>query len=96
VSTLSSASTDAQVLAAYDDNASYEEDASSTKAAAFVTACRFLLRRMAKKSGDGTLETELSPDLIREELCAAQAWLSANGGASTGGVIHLSCETFRD
>jgi len=95
VSTLASSSTDAEVLAAYDDNASYEEDESTAKAAAFITACRFLLRRMARKSGDGTVEAELSPDLVRDELKAAQSWLAANGQTG-GGALYADLSIYRD
>lgn len=46
MATLNSSSTDAEVWAAYDDNASYEEDGSRAKALAFLTACRILRRRL--------------------------------------------------
>jgi hypothetical protein len=46
MATLNGNSTDAEVWAAYDDNASYEEHGSRTKALALVTACRVLWRRL--------------------------------------------------
>lgn len=87
MSTLSSSSTLAQVKAAYDDNASYAEDASVTKAKAFLTACRILLRRLParSKSGDGS-EVELDVALIRKELEEATSWLSQNDLSGGGGV----------
>jgi hypothetical protein len=53
MATLSSNSTDAEVWAAYDDNASYEEDGSRAKALAFVTACGILRRRLPLSAGRG-------------------------------------------
>lgn len=44
-------STDAEVGAAYEDNASQEEDASRAKALAFITACRILRRRRPVPAG---------------------------------------------
>ena len=70
---LSSASTDAEVWAAYDDNASFEADNSPTKAALFITACTILLRRRpVQVSTDGTL-TQFEPGAISDSLKRAQA-----------------------
>ncbi len=103
MSTLSSASTDAEIRAAYDDNASYEEDNSSSKARTFVTACRLLLRRMPKMATHSAIQLALSPDLVQNELLYAQQWLAVNscaGGSGNssgvnGGVKHFSFEWFR-
>ena len=95
MSTLTSSSTDAEVNAAYDDNASYAEDSSATKAAAFITACRFLLRRMAKTAGHGPATLTLSPELVLQEMRAAQAWLAANPTDTNAGVIHYSFNEMR-
>ena len=43
MATLNASSTDAEVWAAYDENASYQEDDSTAKALAFITAGRILL-----------------------------------------------------
>lgn len=97
MSTLDSSSTLAEVQAAYDDNASYAEDDSTAKAAAFVTACRFLLRRLPRRAahgGRGAEEVELELRLIREELNAASQWLAVKG-ATGGGIKHVSFENFR-
>jgi len=100
VATLSSTSTLAEVQAAYDDNASYAEDASAGKAAAFITACRILLRRMPKRAVDGKSGQEIENEmlLLRKEMDAAQQWLarqSSTGG--TGQTRHFgSAYDFRD
>jgi len=99
VSTLSSASTIAEVQAAYDDNASYEEDASTAKCRAFVTACRFLLRRIPKRAVHGGRgggeEIETDPTQIAAELAKAQRWLAAHAGPSAGGAGAIYGD-FRD
>lgn len=98
MSTLSSASTLAQIVAAYADNASYEEDASTSKAAAFITACRLLLLKIPKKvkQAAGT-EMEIDPAVIRSELSQAQTWQRAQtAGDDAGGVTHHTFENFRD
>jgi len=103
---LSSTSTLAQVQAAYDDNASYEEDGDAAKARAFITACRLLIRRLArsveKSSGSIRQRVELELAQIREQQAAAQAWLAVHGGAKTpdgttagAGARYFSFEDFR-
>ena len=86
----------AAVKAAYDDNASYEEDASTSKAAAFITAARILLRRLPQRTnaGGGT-ELELDLGLIRAELKAAQQWYQARAGTG-GGVKHADLRNYRN
>lgn len=100
MSTLTSSSTFAEITAAYDDNASYEEDESASKCAAFITACRFLLRRMADESQKGNnnrLRFAKNLDAIRGEMDDARQWLSVNSDtAATGGVKHLDFSDFRD
>ncbi|MBW3540758.1 MAG: hypothetical protein KY476_10845 [Planctomycetes bacterium] len=99
MSTLTSASTRAEVLAAYYDNASYEEDASVAKAKAFVTACRFLLKRDPQRSRHGNSETQLDTSAIRQELEDARAWISAHdtsSAANRGRCLHPSFAHFRD
>jgi hypothetical protein len=101
MSTLSSAATDLQVFAAYDDNASYEEDQSVEKAAAFVTACRMLLRRVPKrqsKGGRGGQEMEIDPRVLAEELREAQDWLRRNDSSrsTSGQVAEMDFRNFRD
>ena len=93
MSSLTSASTLAAVEASYDDNASYAEDASVTKAKAFVTACRILLRRLPAEAGTRESHVRLSPELIRKEMTEAQAWLQANdaGGPRVTRVNFKNC-----
>ena len=102
MSTLSSASTLAQVQAAYDDNASYAEDASVSKCKTFITACRLLLRRMPARSvhggrGSGE-EVETTVGLIQTEMREAQSWLAGNDttGTGAGGVRHYDFSGYRD
>lgn len=96
MSTLTGTSTEAQCWATYDDNASYEEDSSVTKARAFITACRILIRRRPTAIGRGERSTSL--ESLREELKAAQSWLetaTAAASSSGGRVRYLAMENFR-
>lgn len=103
MSTLSSASTLAQVQAAYDDNASYAEDNSVAKCKAFITACRMLIRRTPVRAVHGGRgageELESSIELIRKELEAAKGWLAESGDSDeggAGGVRHFSFAEYRN
>lgn len=100
MSTLSSASTLAQVEAAYDDNASYAEDNSVPKAKAFLTACRLWLRRAPRESGTPQAHFVLNSDLVQKQMEAAEDWLEAHdtGPASTTSgprVTRVSFENTR-
>ena len=93
MSTLDSSSTITEVYASYDDNASWEEDGSSTKAAAFITACRFLLRyaEEASRGGAGTnVSQKFNYDTIRAEMNEAKKYVAeqAAGGTSNPNVLH--------
>ena len=100
MSTLSSTSTLAEIQASYDDNASWFEDNSVSKARAFATAVRMLIRRTAKRAstGGGTGEmVEMDTAQLREELKDVVEWLSANDGDRAGpSVRFVSFEDFRD
>ena len=100
MSTLSSSSTDSEVWAAFDDNASYEEDGSRTKALAFLTACRILLRRRPKRMRqEGFGESEFDEVAIRQEMRAAQSWLArhpASSDTGAGSVRYGNLQGFRD
>jgi hypothetical protein len=76
MATLSSSSTDAEVQAAYDDNASYEEDASATKARAFVTACIILRGRVPVSAAKGSASATIAQ--YDGEIMAARQWIAAN------------------
>ena len=94
MSSLSSTSSDAEVWAAYDDNASYQEDSSQSKASAFITACRILARRLPISAArDGQSVTRES---LREEVAEAQAWLAANPGSSGSGSTRVRFGDFQD
>ena len=88
MSTLTSSSTDAEVEAAYDDNASYREDQSTAKAKAFITACRILIRRCATRMGERGDLLEFDVGLLRDEQRAAESWAQANGGFSGPRVVR--------
>jgi len=75
-----SSSTNAQVFAAYDDNASYEEDGSVTKAKAFMTAIRIILRRRPQMTLKEQMQ--ISFETLQKELQHAREWLAANPGTS--------------
>jgi hypothetical protein len=96
MSTLTATSTDAEVWASYDDNASYEEDRSRTKCAAFITACRILLRRRPSRASQRGQEVEFDPKSISDELTAAQRWLNLHPDASQSRTRFASFESFRD
>ena len=94
MSTLSSSSTDIEVQAAYDDNASYQEDGSQVKAHAFITACRFLARRLPMSAArDGQSATRES---LREEIADAKNWLASNPGTSGAGSLRVRYGDFQD
>ena len=97
MATLSSNSTDAQVLAAYDDNASDEEDNSRAKADAFITACRILRNRLPLSAGRGP--QTFTRESLQAEIEAAQRWKDAHPATTRSGgarVRYLSLENFRE
>ncbi len=99
MATLSSSSTLAEIQAAYDDNASYAEDASTVKAVAFITACRLLLRRTYKRQvhgGRGGQELEADPSLLRAELEDARRWLAARVNRAAGPHYLGTAHDFRE
>ncbi len=99
MSTLTSSSTLAQIKAAYDDNASYYEDGSVTKAKAFITACRFLLRRIpASASESGQNRVDFDMGLIQKEMADAMEFVAANASSSSGSAKArvIGFENFRD
>jgi electron transfer flavoprotein alpha/beta subunit len=96
MSTLTSASTIAEIKASYIDNASYAEDADVAKARAFITACRILLLKMpavATKNGESV---QMRPEVIRQEMEAAQEWVEATDANEIGPrVVKGSFQNFR-
>lgn len=91
MSALSSSSTLTEIKNAYLDNASYEEDGSTSKAAAFITACRMLLAKLPKRAlHGGRNEIELDLGQIRKELDQAKTWLATSSTAATGGGVRFN------
>ncbi len=76
MASITSASTDAQVEAAYDDNAGFREDQDVAKAKTFVTACRILLRRLANSMGKGGAVLSYNRELIQKQLEEATAYIA--------------------
>ena len=96
MATLNSHSTDAEVLASYDDNASYEEDGSCAKAEAFITACRILRNRLPLSAGRGP--QTFTRESLQAEIEAAQRWKDAHlatTGAGSGRVRYFGMENYR-
>jgi hypothetical protein len=93
VSTLDSASTLTNVLDAYRNNASYEEDGSDTKAAAFITACRFLIDMRADTVRHGGEWVGFTEDRYAAQIKQAQRWRTLN--QATGRTRFADFETFR-
>lgn len=85
MASLTSTSTDEQVWAAFDDNASFEEDRSVGKARSFVTACMILLRRRPKQYTSDGQTAIFDEQSIREELARARRYVAANQSAANGG-----------
>lgn len=102
--TLSSSSTRAEVLAAYADSASYDENQSLAQARSFVSACRLLLSpkfsvKRSAHGGDGQ-EVELDLQMTKELMNSAIAWIDANqhlaSSGNSSGVIHADFTGFRE
>lgn len=97
MSSLTSASTDAEVWAAYDNAASYEEDSDRSKALAFITACNILKRRLpssASRAGQS-----ISRESLDTDIAAARRWLAANPGTTGAGSTRYrfgDMTNFRD
>jgi hypothetical protein len=83
MASLTSASTIAEIEAAYMDNAGYAEDRSPAMARAFVTACRFLLLKRPTEAGSGTDRLVLSPEQIAGQIKSAEEWLAVNDVSDT-------------
>ena len=83
-STLSSSSTDTQVRAALDDNASFEEDASTTKAQAYLTALLIWRRRLSESASASDSNQSIVRDLkwVGDEYKRTKDWLEENGVSS--------------
>jgi hypothetical protein len=93
---LTSASTDAQVWAEFDDNADYESSGSRTEAIAFRTAIRYLMRRRPTEIGRGN--RSITMESLQQLYVDCGNWLDLNpstSGSSSGRVRYVSMENFR-
>ncbi len=96
MATVDSSSTDAQVEAAYDDNSSYQEDDSVTKARAFITAARILLRRYFSSDTEDNTSRSRRIESIENELERARKWLELNDSTrSSTSVTYADFRGFR-
>lgn len=85
---LSSSSTLAEVKATYDDNAGYRESNSPTQAAAFIMACRILIRRTPSLAGHGNRQLQIDTKILKQALDEAVRWY-ASSGSNSGAVVTL-------
>lgn len=90
MSTLSSTSTDAEVNAAYDDNASYAEDDSLSKAKAFRTAVSLLIRRVLADSTKGDKSLRFDREALQRQLDEVAAYISTNDITTNPAVTYAS------
>jgi len=94
MSSLSAASSFDDVLDSYLENASYEEDASTSKAAAFITACRMLLL-MPKRAGTGARATiEMDIEQISLQLEAARDYVAGSPATSGDSLSRGGSRSF--
>ena len=86
---LSSSSTDAQIQAAIDDNASYDESQSVTAARAYRTALRMMIGRVSSRTEQSDQGSSLKANLDgwRQEMNQVQSWLSTYDSDLAGNQI---------
>lgn len=95
MATVTSSSSVAQIRAAYLDNLSYETDGSTSKALAFIEACRAILA-FPNSSKDGS-QLQFDHGQVAAQLAEAQRYVSANSGSGGyGSVKHPDFAGFRD
>ena len=85
MSGLSSTSTREDVLAYYDDNASWFEDDDIEKAKRFITACQILLR-FPQFAARGNSTTSFSQQVVRDSMNEAKAFVRARASRRSGGA----------
>lgn len=87
---LTSASTDQQVEASYDDNSSYSDgDGNITMAQAFKQACTMLIRRYPNQAAQDGTSIGRNLTVLQAELSAVREWLQANDSAQNGGGVIM-------
>ena len=94
---LNSKSTFEDIQAAYNDSASYTEDADIDKAKRFITACRLMLNptflpRVTEHAGE---RTELFLEAIERQIKQAIDFVVEGGLLSAEEVVYLSFEKSR-
>jgi hypothetical protein len=82
-----------ELLDAYDENADYEESGSTTKAAAFATACRRLCTLPVESMQGNRHRVVMKPELYRELAAEARAWI--NSHSTAGSVSHADLRSLR-
>ena len=87
---LSSTSTDAEVRAAYEDNADYDVEASPTKAKLFIQACRIRLSRMQDEVAHGDVRVRESYEKFANQLKSAVTWWQSNDTTATAATQRAS------
>jgi len=86
MSDLSSASTRDEVDDAYDDNASWFEDASVAKARAFHTAVTILLRRSTTFASKGGASFSYNVEQLSKQQALAAEYIAASKPVAEGGT----------
>lgn len=102
MATITSSSTQADIVEAYLDGVSYDTEGSVSKAKTFIEACRALLVMHPADWQKGAHRIMYRPELWQTQLERALKWLDANedlgtsGGPGRAGVKHLDFRGFRD
>ena len=84
---ITSASTQADIIGQYLDNLGYDHSGSTSACQAFIQACRALLVMHPSQWEDGQDSIRYDPTQWRLELNAAQVWLNANTTTSGNGSV---------
>lgn len=97
---LTSSSTDAQIAAAYEDNADYDLQDSVSKCKDFIQAVRFRLFRLREEASQGSASYRDESRKYQDALDAALEWWRVNDPDATGhkvrsSVVVASVENFR-
>lgn len=101
MSALTSASSDDDVRAAYEDNASYDEVGDVAMAKAFVVACRFIVNRGCAMVSTNGRTIQYSQELIQKQIEDARRWMvgqpTADGTTTDGaGAMYGDFGSFRE
>jgi hypothetical protein len=94
MATITSASSQADIEAAYLDNCGYAEDGSSTMAKAFITACRAMLIHGITGISTGANRMQFEPGALAQQIAEAKRYVQAADGP-VGGVIHADLRDLR-